>query len=240
MVSYTVDLEPDDGTVLVSSAEFPELTTYGEDKDEAMLRAKDALEEAIAARIDTGADMPAPSSGRHRIALSPLMATKVVLYQKMRRQQVGMSEHCGLGANERGKAMNWKRMYWLLLLPLMLWAGAGHARVAIANVDASPIPDGLTMAQIERAIVTGTQRGWIMTPIEPGHIEAEIVVRSHVAVVDIRYDESVFSIQYKRSSNLDYKDGRIHRNYNRWILNLERDLKQSLHRRAYRDPGDAP
>ena len=92
MVSYPVELQPDEGTVLVTSAEFPELTTYGEDEDEAMLRAKDALEEAIAARIDTGADVPAPSSGRHRIALSPLMAAKVVLYQEMRRQQVGKAE----------------------------------------------------------------------------------------------------------------------------------------------------
>lgn len=76
MVSYAVDLAPDDGTVLVTSGDFPELTTYGEDEDEAMARAKDALEEAIAARMDDGADLPPPSPGRHLIALSPLMAAK--------------------------------------------------------------------------------------------------------------------------------------------------------------------
>lgn len=80
MVSYAVDLAPDDGTVLATSADFPELTTYGEDEDEAMARARDALEEAIAARMDNGADLPAPSPGRHLIALSPLMAAKVGRY----------------------------------------------------------------------------------------------------------------------------------------------------------------
>ena len=92
VISYAVDLMPDDGTVLVTSTAFPELTTYGEDEDEAMVRAKDALEEAIAARMDDGADVPAPSSGRHRVALPPLTAAKVVLYQEMKRQRVGKAE----------------------------------------------------------------------------------------------------------------------------------------------------
>ena len=92
VISYAVDLMPDDGTVLVTSAAFPELTTYGEDEDEAMIRAKDALEEAIAARMDDGADVPSPSSGCHRIALPPLTAAKVVLYQEMKRQRVGKAE----------------------------------------------------------------------------------------------------------------------------------------------------
>ena len=92
VISYAVNLEPDGDTVLVTSPEFPELTTYGEDEDEAMIRAKDALEEAIAARMDGGADLPAPSHGRHGIALPPLTAAKVVIYQEMRRQHVGKAE----------------------------------------------------------------------------------------------------------------------------------------------------
>ena len=51
MLSYPIDLEDDDGTVLATSPDFPELTTFGDDRDEALERAIDALEEAIAARI---------------------------------------------------------------------------------------------------------------------------------------------------------------------------------------------
>lgn len=91
-ITYAVELQSDDGTVLVTSAEFPELTTYGEDEDEAMGRAKDAIEEAIAGRMDVGADLPAPTRGRHQIALPPLTAAKVVIYQEMRRQHVGKAE----------------------------------------------------------------------------------------------------------------------------------------------------
>lgn len=92
VISYAVDLAPDGGTLLVTSPEFPELATYGGDEDEARARAKDAFEEAIAARMDDGADLPTPSQGSDRIALPPLTAAKVVVYQEMRRQHVGKAE----------------------------------------------------------------------------------------------------------------------------------------------------
>lgn len=92
VVSYAVALVPDGGTVLVTSPKFPELTTYGEDEDEAVVRTQDAIEEAIAACMDDGADLPTPSSGGHRIALPPLTAAKVVIYQEMKRQHVGKAE----------------------------------------------------------------------------------------------------------------------------------------------------
>ena len=39
-------------------------------------------------------------------------------------------------------------------------------------------------------------------------------------MVDIVFDTSKYSITYKESSNLDYKNHKIHRNYNRWVANL--------------------
>ncbi len=86
MLSYPVHIEPDDnGTLLVTCADFPELTTFGEDRNEALARARDALEEAIAARMDEQEDLPAPSPGDDRVVLPALSAMKVVLYQEMRR-----------------------------------------------------------------------------------------------------------------------------------------------------------
>ena len=63
MLAYPIDLTDDDGTLLVSAPDFPELTTFGDDRDEAIARAADALEEAIAARISRGEPIPAPTAG---------------------------------------------------------------------------------------------------------------------------------------------------------------------------------
>ena len=51
MLAYPINLEDDDGTLLATSPDFPELTTFGDDREEAIARAVDALEQAIAARI---------------------------------------------------------------------------------------------------------------------------------------------------------------------------------------------
>ena len=92
MLSYPILLEPDDGAVLATSTDFPELTTFGDDRAEALTRAVDALEEAIAARIHQGLDIPAPSSGPDRAVVPTLTAIKVILYQGMRDQGIGKAE----------------------------------------------------------------------------------------------------------------------------------------------------
>ncbi len=92
MLTYPIMLEDDDKSVLVTSPDFPELTTFGEDRDEAVARATDALEEAIAARIHDGEDIPQPTSGVIFATLPTLTAVKVMLYQGMREQGVGKAE----------------------------------------------------------------------------------------------------------------------------------------------------
>jgi antitoxin HicB len=54
--------------------------------DDALQRAADAIEEALTARIAHREDIPPPSSprGRHTVALPPLTAAKVKLYQEAR------------------------------------------------------------------------------------------------------------------------------------------------------------
>ena len=69
MLAYPIDLTDDDGTLLVTAPDFPELTTFGDDRDEAIARAADALEEAIAARISRGDPIPAPSEGGARLLI---------------------------------------------------------------------------------------------------------------------------------------------------------------------------
>ncbi len=92
MLAYPITLREDEGSVLAVAPDFPELITFGEDRDEALARAVDALEEAIAARISERKDVPAPSAGRTCATLPALTAIKTILYQSMREQGVGRAE----------------------------------------------------------------------------------------------------------------------------------------------------
>ena len=92
MLFYPIALEDDDASVMATCPDFPELTTFGDDGDEALARAVDALEEAIAARIQLGQDIPSPSAGEIRVAVPTLTAIKVMLYQGMREQAIGKAE----------------------------------------------------------------------------------------------------------------------------------------------------
>ena len=92
MLAYPILLQEDDGTVLVTSPDFPELTTFGEDREDAKTRATQALEEAIAARIHDRRDIPPPSSGEIYAVLPTLTAVKVRLYGAMSEQGIGKAE----------------------------------------------------------------------------------------------------------------------------------------------------
>ena len=61
MAEYPVTLTPYDGTLLVTSPDFPELVTLGEDVEDALSHAVGAFLEAIAARRAHGHGIPEPS-----------------------------------------------------------------------------------------------------------------------------------------------------------------------------------
>ena len=92
MLSYPIKLEEDDGTMMATSPDFAELTTFGDDRDEAIARAVGALEEAIAARIHDGREIPSPSRGNTRATLPALTTVKVILYRGMKEQDIGKAE----------------------------------------------------------------------------------------------------------------------------------------------------
>ncbi len=97
---YAVTLTPDDnGTVLVTAPDFPEVVTFGENRDEARARAVEAIETAIIGRIAAREDIPRPTSrGGESVALPALSAAKVELYRAMRIDAVGKAELArGLG-----------------------------------------------------------------------------------------------------------------------------------------------
>jgi predicted RNase H-like HicB family nuclease len=73
---YPVVLTPDEnGTLLASCPDLPEVTTFGEDEEDAIQRAADAIEEALAARIARREDIPAPAVTPHQAMLEALAAS---------------------------------------------------------------------------------------------------------------------------------------------------------------------
>jgi antitoxin HicB len=95
---YSMVLTPDDnGTLLVTCPDLPEVATFGEDAEDAMHRAADAVEEALAARISRREEIPAPSAASHEqhprsVRLPPLTVAKVELYRSARAQGVSKAE----------------------------------------------------------------------------------------------------------------------------------------------------
>jgi antitoxin HicB len=77
MLAYRIKFVPDDnGTLLVTCPALPEVSTFGNDRIDAAAHAADAIEEAIAARIGRGEDIPAGQQRGQLARLPALTALK--------------------------------------------------------------------------------------------------------------------------------------------------------------------
>lgn len=96
MLSYPVNLELDtNNTYLVTFPDIPEAVSVGDDEDEALLNALDALETVIEAYFDEKREVPMPSKagkGQPVVSLPALVVSKVLLQNEMLRQGVRKAE----------------------------------------------------------------------------------------------------------------------------------------------------
>jgi len=95
--TYAVKLTADrrDGGYVVTCRDLPEAITQGENIEDALVEAADALEEAIAARIDDGRDIPMPTTvkrGERLVSVPPSMALKAAVYLAVRDAGISNSE----------------------------------------------------------------------------------------------------------------------------------------------------
>jgi antitoxin HicB len=90
MLRYAVTLRTDDNdTILVTFPDFPEAATFGEDREDALLRAIDALETAIQGRIGDREKVPLPNRpAALAVELPTQTSLKVLLYRAMRERNV--------------------------------------------------------------------------------------------------------------------------------------------------------
>ena len=119
------------------------------------------------------------------------------------------------------------KLFISVLLTLLL-VGCGRVQ-PVLNVEDTPVAYDLQNKQVKAAIVqSATNRGWTIEETSPGLLIAKINVRSHFAEVEIPYSNKYYSIIYLNSVNLKASDGKIHRNYNRWVNNLNVDIQRAL------------
>ncbi|MDA0123136.1 hypothetical protein OH459_11120 [Vibrio sp. MM46] len=119
------------------------------------------------------------------------------------------------------------KLFISVLLTLLL-VGCGRVQ-PVLNVEDTPVAYDLQNKQVKSAIVqSATNRGWTIEETSPGVLIAKINVRSHFAEVKIPYSNKYYSIIYLNSVNLKASDGKIHRNYNRWVNNLNVDIQRAL------------
>ena len=85
-------------------------------------------------------------------------------------------------------------------------------------------------AQMQQAIVkTLVARGWTVQKITPQLVQAQITVRGQYhAEIDIPYSTNHYQIVYRTSSGLDYENGKIHKNYIRWVRLLDKGILREL------------
>ncbi|BEO58428.1 TPA: hypothetical protein ACKQE3_002604 [Serratia marcescens] len=122
-----------------------------------------------------------------------------------------------------------KRVSKLLIAFSVAVALVGCARTAPVDNVHSTVSAGHSEAQVRNAILkAGAQRQWIMNDVGPGVIKARQQNRNHSAEVRITYSATAYSIDYDSSQNLLASQGKIHKNYNRWVRNLDKDIQVSL------------
>lgn len=102
----------EDGGYSVSFPDVPEALTCGENRDEALAMAEDALAVALGAYVQGREDIPVPgpnSSGQDIVAVPLVVAAKLALHTAMREQgltKVGLARLMGLSEGAVRKLLN--------------------------------------------------------------------------------------------------------------------------------------
>jgi len=89
--AYPVILTKDGDSIIVEFPDIPEAITVGSDEENALISAEDALVVALSGYLDDRRDIPRPSKPKARqkaVALPPMVASKLAIYQAMRDQGV--------------------------------------------------------------------------------------------------------------------------------------------------------
>ena len=86
MLAYAVNLEPaEEGGFVVTFPDIPEAITQGEDKEDSLVWAQDALETALEVYLDTRKRVPYPSEPDDKpvVVLPVVVSGKIILHNTL-------------------------------------------------------------------------------------------------------------------------------------------------------------
>jgi uncharacterized lipoprotein YmbA len=118
------------------------------------------------------------------------------------------------------------------LCSAFLLAGCGtSAPITVASYSLSRATQA-SQAEMQTAIYKALKRrGWHLQSDDGRQIQARYNKQNrHIVDIRIDYSANDFKIHYLSSQGMNFnaKKNTIHRNYNRWVANLERDISSEL------------
>lgn len=98
-----------------------------------------------------------------------------------------------------------------------------------------PVPAGKSGEEVKKAVKKALfDKGWEARDVAAGHVQAKYTKSgkrdSYTAVIDVKFDSKTVRISYRDSENLNYnkENGTIHGTYNRWVRNVEKNVRSNL------------
>ena len=97
------------------------------------------------------------------------------------------------------------------------------------------VPAGKSSEEVKKAVKKALfDKGWDSREIGPGHVQGKYTKSgkggSYTAVIDVKFDTKTVRITYRDSENLNYDkgDNTIYSTYNKWVRNVERNVRANL------------
>ena len=121
------------------------------------------------------------------------------------------------------------KIFAILFLAILLGACRSATVYDVKQVAVVSNKPNISKVDVRAAIVrAGGTLGWQIKDNGPDALIGTLMLRGHVAVVDIPYSEKEYSIKYKDSTNLNYDGTNIHSNYNGWVQNFHKAINVQL------------
>ena len=128
---------------------------------------------------------------------------------------------------------------WLVMafaLSLLAAGPASAARTAEIYEPEIEVPAGKNLSDVKSAIRKAFfARDWRAKDVGANQMQGQHTKSGrkgveHKAVVLVKYDSKTIKIQYKESEELKYdpETKKIHGTYNKWVKNLEKDIRANL------------
>ncbi|GHV50240.1 lipoprotein [Deltaproteobacteria bacterium] len=131
--------------------------------------------------------------------------------------------------------MKFARIAFCIALFMMIGCKSTFNTAPVLELRDQSVSKTVPLKDMERCIKeAGIRLGWKMDTVSPSVIEGTLNLRQHTAVVTIPFTQTNYSILYKDSDNLYAENGQIHKSYNRWVKNLEKEIGIELSRLAIR------